>query len=80
MWDFQEQILYIANKFINLCDFCRADFARSTQAEYYAVRNCQKLWIIFPSYMYFPVVNQITKLNENLLSFMVHLLFHFMSF
>ena len=23
-----------------------------TLAEYYAVRNCQKLWIIFPSYMY----------------------------
>ena len=25
MWDFQEHILYIANQFINLCDFCRAD-------------------------------------------------------
>ena len=23
-----------------------------TLAEYYAVRNCQKLWIIFPSYVY----------------------------
>ena len=62
MWDFQEHILYIANKFINVISV--KQILHGTLAEYYAVRNnCQKLWIIFPSYMYFPVVNQITKLN-----------------